>query len=80
MRVLRLPNRTLEDKETTFAELQARITTTISILNSIDLTTIDAKKVAEETMIMETGKMGDFKFESGQIYLSEYTILKFISI
>jgi uncharacterized protein len=28
-------------------------------------------------VLMKTGKQGDFKFESGQVYLSEYAIPNF---
>ena len=76
VRVLALPDITLDDNESTFAELQSRITRTIEILNSVDQTQLDAEKVVEEPVIMET-KMGNFRFESGQTYLSEYAIPNF---
>jgi hypothetical protein len=76
-RVLLLPEIYLDDTESTFEELQARITRTIEILRSVDEAGLDGKKVAEEPVIMKTGKMGDFKFESGQAYLSEYAIPNF---
>jgi hypothetical protein len=74
--VLSLPDITLADDETTFPELQARITRTIEILNLVNETKLDAKKVADEPVIMET-KLGNFRFESGWIYLSEYAIPNF---
>ena len=76
VRVLSLPSITLDDNESTFAELQSRISRTIEILKSVDETKLDAKKVAEEPVIMET-KTGNYRFESGQAYLSEYAIPNF---
>lgn len=76
VRVLSLPDITLDDTESTFAELQARITRTIDILRSVDQSSLDANKVAKDPVIMET-KMGNFRFESGQTYLSEYAIPNF---
>jgi hypothetical protein len=76
VRVLSLPDVTLDDNESTFAELQARITRTIDILRSLDQSSLDANKVAQDPVIMET-KMGNFRFESGQTYLSEYAIPNF---
>ncbi|KAN0119516.1 hypothetical protein V8E51_001724 [Hyaloscypha variabilis] len=77
VRVLQQPNTPLEDNETTFAELQTRITTTISLLQSFAPASLDLAKIASEPIIMETGKMGNFRFESGQTYLSEYAIPNF---
>lgn len=76
VRVFGIENIALEDNETTFAELQTRIAKTIEILQSVDQTKFDAKKVAEEPIIMES-RLGNFKFESGQAYLSEYAIPNF---
>jgi uncharacterized protein len=75
--VLQQPNTVFEDDETTFAELQDRIKATISLLSSISLSSLDLAKMASEPIIMETGKMGNFRFESGQIYLSEFAIPNF---
>lgn len=75
VRAFGIENIVLEDNEATFPELRARIAKTIEILQSVDATKIDAK-AASEPIIMES-KMGDFKFESGQAYLSEYVIPNF---
>lgn len=80
MRVLGHPNTTLTDDETTFADLQTRIATTITLLSSTSLSSIsqsDLYSLATKEVIMETPKMGNFRFESGQIYLSEYAIPNF---
>ncbi|PMD54763.1 uncharacterized protein K444DRAFT_539537 [Hyaloscypha bicolor E] len=77
VRVLQQPNTILEDNETTFAELQDRIKTTISRLESISPSTLDLAKIASEPIIMEIAKVGNFRFESGQTYLSEYAIPNF---
>ncbi|KAH8646014.1 hypothetical protein BGZ60DRAFT_438350 [Tricladium varicosporioides] len=77
VRVLSLPNIYLDDNESTFPELQARITRTISILESVSPSTLDLKALAEQEVLMETAKMGTYKFESGQKYLSEYAIPNF---
>lgn len=63
-----------EDKETTFDELQARIATTIELLEKTDAAVIDAK--VNEPVFMETS-MGNFRFETGQRYVSEYIIPNF---
>jgi hypothetical protein len=76
VRVLSLPDITLDDTESTFEELQARINHTIDILRSVDLSSLDVNKVAKDPVIIET-KIGNFRFESGQIYLSEYVIPNF---
>ncbi|KFY94386.1 hypothetical protein V500_03285 [Pseudogymnoascus sp. VKM F-4518 (FW-2643)] len=76
VRAFGIENIVLEDDETTFPELRARIAKTIEILQSVDPAKIDAKKAAEEPIIMQS-KMGDFKFESGQAYLSEFVIPNF---
>lgn len=76
VRAFGIENIALEDDETTFPELRARIAKTIEILQSVDATKIDAKKSIEEPIIMES-KIGDFKFESGQAYLSEFAIPNF---
>ncbi|KFY44493.1 hypothetical protein V494_01450 [Pseudogymnoascus sp. VKM F-4513 (FW-928)] len=76
VRAFGMENIVLEDDETTFPELQARIAKTIEILKSVDPAKIDAKKAVEEPIIMET-KIGNFRFESGQAYLSEFVIPNF---
>jgi len=63
----------LEDNETTFDQLQARITRTIEILQSVDPSSLDGKE--DEEVIMETG-MGNFRF-TGQSYVSEFAIPNF---
>ena len=64
----------LEDDETTFDQLQARIKRTIEILRSVDVQALDGKE--EEPLIMKT-RMGEFKFESGQQYVSNYALPNF---
>lgn len=76
VRAFGIENIVLEDNETTFPELRARIAKTIEILQSVDPAKIDAKKAIEEPIIMQS-KMGDFRFESGQAYLSEFVIPNF---
>jgi uncharacterized protein len=80
VRVLGHPNTILTDDEATFADLQTRIATTITLLSSPSLSSIpqsDLSSLAAKEIIMETPKMGNFRFESGQIYLSEYAIPNF---
>lgn len=76
VRAFGIENIFFEDDETTFPELRARIAKSIEILQSVDQTKFDAKKVAEEPVIMPS-KIGDFRFESGQTYLSEFVIPNF---
>ncbi|KAH8896474.1 hypothetical protein GQ53DRAFT_16237 [Thozetella sp. PMI_491] len=64
----------LEDNEKTFPELQARITKTIEILESVDPKAMDGKEDAE--VLMKTPRMGTFKF-TGYTYVSEYTLPNF---
>ncbi|KAK0717417.1 hypothetical protein B0T26DRAFT_709867 [Lasiosphaeria miniovina] len=73
VRVGGLADVTLEDNETTFAELQARIARTIEILESADPHSMDGME--DKEVIMET-KMGNFRF-TGQRYVSEYAIPNF---
>ena len=63
------------DDETTFEQLQARITTTIELLDKVDPAGFDGAESRE--ILMETGKMGTFKFETGQYYLSAYALPNF---
>ncbi|KAH7162143.1 hypothetical protein B0J13DRAFT_517425 [Dactylonectria estremocensis] len=63
-----------EDDEKTFAELQARIKRTVEMLESADRSIVDGK--VDEEFIMET-KMGNFRFQTGQQYISEYIIPNF---
>ncbi|KAH6898155.1 hypothetical protein B0T10DRAFT_543169 [Thelonectria olida] len=63
-----------EDNEATFDELQARIQKTIEVLEKTDPSVIDSK--VDKEVIMET-KMGNFRFETGQAYISEYIIPNF---
>jgi uncharacterized protein len=65
---------TLEDNETTFEELQARIERTIQILETAKPEAMDA--MADKEVIMET-KMGNFRFATGQEYVSNYAIPNF---
>ena len=64
----------LEDNETDFEQLQDRITRTIEILRSVDESKWNGKET--ESTIMKT-RMGDFKFESGQEYVSNYALPNF---
>jgi hypothetical protein len=64
----------LEDNEKTFDELRARIKRSINILNTVDAEAVNKKQ--DEPIIMKTG-MGNFKFASGQTYVSEYAIPNF---
>ena len=64
----------LEDDEATFDQLHSRITRTIEILRSVDERALDGKE--NEPLIMKT-RMGDFKFESGQQYVSDYALPNF---
>lgn len=64
----------LEDNETTFEELQARIERTIEILEAAKPDAIDA--AGDKEVIMET-KMGNFHFATGQEYVSNYAIPNF---
>ncbi|KAB5525668.1 hypothetical protein GE09DRAFT_1293192 [Coniochaeta sp. 2T2.1] len=72
-RVGGIPQPKVEDTETTFDELQARITATIDILEAADAKAFERKEDRE--VIMES-KMGDFRF-TGQRYVSEYAIPNF---
>lgn len=63
----------VEDNETTFDELQERISQTIKILEEADPKTFEGKENQE--LIMES-KMGNFRF-TGQRYVSEYAIPNF---
>lgn len=64
----------LEDNETTFEELQERIKRTIEILETAKPEALDA--MADKEVIMET-KMGNFRFATGQDYVSLYAIPNF---
>ncbi|KAH8911646.1 hypothetical protein BR93DRAFT_973253 [Coniochaeta sp. PMI_546] len=63
----------VEDNETTFDELQERISQTIKILEEADPKAFEGKENQE--LIMES-KMGNFRF-TGQRYVSEYAIPNF---
>ncbi|KAH8738268.1 hypothetical protein BGZ61DRAFT_439854 [Ilyonectria robusta] len=63
-----------EDNEETFEELQSRIKRTVEMLEKVDPELINSK--LNEEFIMET-KMGNFRFQSGQQYISEYIIPNF---
>jgi len=64
----------VEDNETTFDELQQRISQTIKLLEAADPKGFEGKE--DQEVIMET-KMGNFRFDSGQKYVSEYAIPNF---
>jgi uncharacterized protein len=69
-----LPHQAVEDNESTFEQLYARIERTREYLKTIDSQVIDSK--ADSPVIMET-KMGNFHFDSAQAYLSEFAIPNF---
>ncbi|KAI4595310.1 hypothetical protein KJ359_006984 [Pestalotiopsis sp. 9143b] len=73
-RVGKLEHAAVEDKEETFDQLVARIERTIEYLNGVDAAKIDAG--ADQPLVMET-RMGNFRFESGQAYFSEYALPNF---
>ncbi|KAI1322600.1 hypothetical protein F5Y16DRAFT_36925 [Xylariaceae sp. FL0255] len=64
----------IEDNEETFEQLYARIQRTISYVEGakIDKTAFDAK--AEQPFIMNTLKMGNFKFDNALQYLQYFVI------
>ncbi|KAF7526030.1 hypothetical protein G7054_g10909 [Neopestalotiopsis clavispora] len=64
----------VEDNEETFDQLVARIDRTVDYLSKVDAGKID--KGAESPVRMET-RMGNFQFESGQTYFSEYALANF---
>lgn len=66
---------TVDDNEKTFEELEARIRSTIELLQATDPKGFDGK--AEVEVIMETKAMGNFRFATGQTYLSEYAVPNF---
>jgi hypothetical protein len=76
VRVLSHPETYYEDDESTISALQERITKTITLLESIDQTKFDAEKVIADEVIINT-KVGNFRFENGQTYLTEYAIPNF---
>ncbi|ETS84540.1 hypothetical protein PFICI_02565 [Pestalotiopsis fici W106-1] len=64
----------VEDNEETFDQLCGRIDRTVDYLSKADTESID--KGVDSPIIMET-KMGNFRFESGQTYFSEYCLANF---
>lgn len=72
VRVFGIAGVQMDDTESTFAELSQRVARTIEILQSVDEEKLDAKKATEEPVLA-----GIYRFESGQIFLSEYTIPNF---
>ncbi|KAJ6106165.1 hypothetical protein N7512_009682 [Penicillium capsulatum] len=73
VRVAGMENVFLEDNETTFEQLQARIERTIGILDSLQPNCMDGME--EKEVLMETG-IGTFKF-TGSRYVSEFAIPNF---
>ncbi|KAK7427189.1 hypothetical protein QQZ08_006302 [Neonectria magnoliae] len=63
-----------EDNEETFEDLQTRVQRTIEVLEKVDPEIINAK--IDEEFIMET-KMGNFRFDTGQQYITNYIIPNF---
>ncbi|KAI0127090.1 hypothetical protein BJ170DRAFT_596649 [Xylariales sp. AK1849] len=70
-RVGSLPHAAVPDDETTFDQLYRRIESTTTYLNEVEPKVLDDN--IDSPILMET-KMGNFQFESGQAYLSEYAI------
>ena len=64
-----------EDNETTFEQLQERITKTIKLLESVDPKCMDGMEGQE--VIFETKTSGSFRFETAQHYVSEFAIVNF---
>lgn len=62
-----------EDNETTFEQLQERITRTIELLESTDPKCMEGLETKD--VIMET-KMGDYAFK-GQSYVSDFALPNF---
>jgi hypothetical protein len=68
-----IPQPAFPDNETTFDELQERITKTLKILEEASPSGFEGKE--DQEIIMET-RMGNFRF-TGQRYVSEYAIPNF---
>lgn len=64
-----------EDDETTFDQLQARITKTIELLEKVDEHSLDGLK--GESVLMKTRAMGTFKFETEQSYIADFAMPNF---
>jgi hypothetical protein len=63
-----------EDNETTFEQLQARITKTIDVLRTVD----EGKMAGNESEpVVMKSKIGTFNFQSGQDYVSDYALPNF---
>lgn len=60
----------VEDNESTFDDLQERISQTIKLLEEVDAKCFQEKE--DQEIIMDT-KMGNFRF-TGQRYVSEYAV------
>jgi uncharacterized protein len=74
-RVGRLEHVAVEDNEETFEQLYTRIDNTLAYLEKVDPKVLDDH--ADEPVRMETRRMGNYHFESGQIYFSEYALANF---
>lgn len=64
----------LEDNETTFEQLHARIDRTVKMLEGLDPKCMDGSE--DKEIIMET-KMGKFQFKDGRYYVHQYAIPNF---
>lgn len=64
----------VEDSETTFQQLQDRLTRTIDYLKKVDPKAINDN--ADKEVLMET-KMGTFKFDTAQKYFTDFAITNF---
>ncbi len=62
------------DDETTFDQLRERIMLTIQLLEAVDEQKFN--DAATKPVLMETS-MGNFKFESGESYASDYAMPNF---
>ncbi|KAK5166982.1 uncharacterized protein LTR77_007711 [Saxophila tyrrhenica] len=70
-RIGAIDNVVFEDNETTFEQLQERITKTIELIRTVPEEAMAGKET--EPVLMETG-MGTFRFESAQSYWSDFAL------
>lgn len=64
-----------QDDETSFPQLQDRITKTIELLRSVSEQDMAGKEL--EPVFMATKKMGTYKFTTGVSYIVEYSMPNF---
>lgn len=73
-RVGQLEHVAVADDETTFEQLHARLDRTIEYLQKVDASKLDGK--VDGPVLIET-RIGKFKTETAQAYLSEYAMANF---